>query len=282
VEVISSRSVDTLELQSTSSWLRPAGALGLAAAAVTALTASPTLAAEVAAPVQQLAQTISGPSIPGLVGDSQLREGLVSGFLLILFSELGDKTFFIAVLLALKYRSRQGLVFAGSFGALAVMTVISVGLGLVLHEADNVFSPSLGGLPVDDIIAVALLLFFGVRTLQEAADADEKAAEEQSEADETVSSFDEGTGLVLSTFALVFAAEWGDKSFLATIALAAASSPEGVVIGAVAGHGVATLLAILGGNVLSKYVSEKTVQYIGGSLFLVFAAAQIYDISRGV
>ncbi len=64
----------------------------------------------------------------GLLGDSQLREGFVSGFLLILFSELGDKTFFIAVLLALKYREAQGLVFAGSFGALAVMTVISVRL----------------------------------------------------------------------------------------------------------------------------------------------------------
>lgn len=37
---------------------------------------------------------------------------------------------------------------------------------------------------------------------------------------------------------------------------------EGVVGGAVAGHGVATAIAILGGNVLSKYVSEKTVQYM--------------------
>lgn len=60
----------------------------------------------------------------GLLGDSPLREGLVQGFLLILFSELGDKTFFIAVLLALK--QNKGIVFGGTFGALAVMSVISV------------------------------------------------------------------------------------------------------------------------------------------------------------
>lgn len=60
----------------------------------------------------------------GVIGDDSFREGVVSGFLLILFSELGDKTFFIALLLALK--QSQGLVFAGTFGALAVMTVISV------------------------------------------------------------------------------------------------------------------------------------------------------------
>lgn len=64
--------------------------------------------------------------LAGFLGDSPIREGFVSGFLLILFSELGDKTFFIAVLLAVKYRQAQSLVFAGAFGALAVMTVISV------------------------------------------------------------------------------------------------------------------------------------------------------------
>lgn len=62
--------------------------------------------------------------VAGSLGNEAFREGLVSGFLLILFSELGDKTFFIAVLLALK--KNKGLVFAGTFGALAVMTVISV------------------------------------------------------------------------------------------------------------------------------------------------------------
>jgi putative Ca2+/H+ antiporter (TMEM165/GDT1 family) len=42
----------------------------------------------------------------GLVGDSQFTEGFVSGLLLIFFSEIGDKTFFIALLLALKQVSK--------------------------------------------------------------------------------------------------------------------------------------------------------------------------------
>lgn len=60
----------------------------------------------------------------------------MQALLLIFFSEIGDKTFFIALLLALQ--QPRALVFTGTFGALAVMTVISVGLGRVLHLADEV------------------------------------------------------------------------------------------------------------------------------------------------
>lgn len=66
--------------------------------------------------------------------------------------------------------------------------------------------------------------------------------------------------------------------FFSTIALAAASSPLGVVGGAVVGHGVATLIAVLGGSLLGTYLSEKVIAYTGGILFLIFAATTLLEI----
>ena len=52
-------------------------------------------------------------------------------------NEIGDKTFFIAVLLAL--RQSRGPVFLGTFGALASMSIVSVALGMTLYCPLNTF-----------------------------------------------------------------------------------------------------------------------------------------------
>lgn len=221
------------------------------------------------------------------LGDfGDISTGFTSAFLLIFFSELGDKTFFIAALLA--SRKSSAAVFIGTFSALAVMTVISVFLGRTFHYVDGILPFRLGEteLPLDDLAAVALLVYFGVSTLLDASSSDQtKTSGEQEEAELAIAGLSgDGAGIlaaantVIGTFALVFVAEWGDKSFFSTIALAAASSPLGVVGGAVVGHGVATLIAVLGGSLLGTYLSEKVIAYTGGILFLIFAATTLLEI----
>ncbi|KAL2902720.1 Protein PAM71 chloroplastic [Bienertia sinuspersici] len=206
------------------------------------------------------------------------------------FGDLSDiSTGFASALLAA--RNSATVVFAGTFGALAIMTIISVILGRTFHFIDDALPFSFGGsdLPIDDIAAVCLLVYFGVTTLVDATSSDsQKAEDEQKEAELAVSEFSgngagilAAAGTIISTFTLVFVAEWGDKSFFSTIALAAASSPLGVIGGALAGHGAATLLAVAGGSLLGNFLSEKAISYVGGVLFLVFAGITLIEIVQG-
>jgi putative Ca2+/H+ antiporter (TMEM165/GDT1 family) len=55
-------------------------------------------------------------------------------------------------------------------------------------------------------------------------------------------------------------------------------NPVGVAVGATAGHALATALAVAGGALAGKYISEKTVNLVSGILFLLFAAATVYTM----
>jgi len=52
----------------------------------------------------------------------------------------------------------------------------------------------------------------------------------------------------------------------------------GVACGATFGHFMATLVAVVGGSMMSKRISERTVGIASGVLFLVFAAATLLGV----
>eukprot|EP00557_Chaetoceros_sp_GSL56_P014924 CAMPEP_0176486742 /NCGR_PEP_ID=MMETSP0200_2-20121128/5735_1 /TAXON_ID=947934 /ORGANISM="Chaetoceros sp., Strain GSL56" /LENGTH=317 /DNA_ID=CAMNT_0017883473 /DNA_START=184 /DNA_END=1137 /DNA_ORIENTATION=- len=229
-----------------------------------------------------LADTTSVVSSASSVMNGIVETGFYQAFSLVFVSEIGDKTFFIAGLLAMKAGRLVSLI--GSVGALAVMTIISVLIGQIFHAVPPGISQ---GIPLDDVAAVLAFAFFGLKTLKEASEIEEgdnSGVDEEYE--EAVEAVDESKtirevtawGKILSTFGLVFAAEFGDRSFISTIALSAAQNPVSVAVGAIAAHALATGIAVASGSALAKYISEKTIGYIGGSLFLIFAVTTALGI----
>lgn len=208
------------------------------------------------------------------VGGGLAESSFVQALSLIFVSELGDKTFFIATLLAA--RASKLLTFTGCAGALAFMTIVSVAIGQVFHAVPPALTR---GLPLDDYVAIASFIFFGVKALIDASSIEDDGGgieEEREEAEKTLK--DAGTAekggwpLVVEACTLTLVAEVGDRSQLATIALGAAGSPFSVAGGAILGHCCATGLAVLGGSFISRYLSERVIGIVGGILFLVFAA----------
>jgi putative Ca2+/H+ antiporter (TMEM165/GDT1 family) len=159
------------------------------------------------------------------------------------------------------------------------MTFISVALGQIFNAVPSGLS---NGLPLDDIAAAIAFAYFGFRTLTEALQLeDDVKGGELLDAEEALEEVDAANAenfwnLVAQTFGLVFAAEFGDRSFLSTIALSAAQNPSSVAAGAIAAHAIATTGAVAGGVLISKYISEKVIGIIGGSLFLVFAVTTAF------
>lgn len=89
------------------------------------------------------------------------KSGCLAAFALIFLSEIGDKTFFIAALLAM--RVGKWLSFTGSVVALSLMTVISVAIGVVFKNVPDQFSSSI---PIGQYLGVAFLAYFGFKTLK--------------------------------------------------------------------------------------------------------------------
>ncbi|KAL8051987.1 hypothetical protein ABFX02_06G182800 [Erythranthe guttata] len=198
---------------------------------------------------------------------------------MILVSEIGDETFIIAALMAMRHP--KSIVLSGALSALFVMTILSTGLGRIV--------PNLISRKHTNSAATVLYAFFGLRLLYIAWKSDSKASQKK-EIEEVEEKLEAGQGktkfrrffsrfctpIYLESFILTFLAEWGDRSQIATIALATHKNAVGVAVGAIIGHTVCTSVAVIGGSMLASKISQRTVATVGGLLFLGFSVSSYF------
>ena len=87
--------------------------------------------------------------------------------------------------------------------------------------------------------------------------------------------------LLGTAFATVFLAELGDKTQLATLSLAGAGSSRGVVfLGSAAALVASSALAVLGGEMLSRWVSPVWIKRGAGAMFLILGVVYLYTAKK--
>ncbi|CAD5172137.1 unnamed protein product [Musa acuminata subsp. malaccensis] len=151
-----------------------------------------------------------------------LFDAFFASLSMIIVSEIGDETFIIAALMAMRHP--KSIVLSGALMALVVMTVLSTGLGRIV--------PNLISRKHTNSAATAVLYaFFGLRLLYIAWRSDSKTSQKK-EMEEVEEKLESGQGkstlrrffsrfctpIFLESFILTFLAEWGDRSQIATIA----------------------------------------------------------------
>ncbi|XP_071038865.1 putative divalent cation/proton antiporter TMEM165 isoform X3 [Parasteatoda tepidariorum] len=180
-----------------------------------------------------------------------IGKGFVSAFLMTAVSEIGDKTFFIAVVLSLSHLAK--FVFAGAISALILMTALS---GCKMNSSS------------------------GKEELEEVQrTVDIKMSSKVKEKDVEAGIRKSSTRWVfVEAFIMTFLAEWGDRSQIATVVLAAKESVIGVLFGAIVAHAACTLAAVIGGKVISDRISLRAVTIFGGLLFFAFAINSFVEV----
>lgn len=236
--------------------------------------------------------------IAAMVSGSGYMHGLVASLAVIIVSEIGDKTFFIAAILAMK--SPRLTVFTAAMLALLAMTVISTVVGIAINVVPKVYI---------HYTSILLFIVFGFKMLKEAYDmSGEEAKEElenveadleQQEREQSSKYVDAESGTVylipelslkkrvkrkflsfvslsfIKVFTMIFLAEWGDRSQISTMILAASENPCAVVTGALLGHSLCTGGAVLGGKLVAEMISVRTVTLVGGIIFITFATVSL-------
>jgi Ca2+/H+ antiporter, TMEM165/GDT1 family len=184
--------------------------------------------------------------------------------------ELPDKTFIATLVMSTKMRPL--FVWIGVGLAFLVQTGVAVGIGKAASFLPEQLIHTVAALM---FVIGAVILFRAART----ADADEAAQEDEYAA--KADSAAHGFKVVVTSFLVLFAAEWGDLSQLLTISLVAKyDDPWSVFIGAWGALLAVSGLAVIVGRLLLQRVRLSVLHYVGAAVCVLMAALTVWEMTR--
>ena len=180
-------------------------------------------------------------------------QAVAGSFALVAVSEMGDKTQLLAFSLATRYKKPLPIM-----GGIFLATILNHGLASSVGQwVSNRISASLL-----EFILAATFIGFGIWTLKpDKLDNPHNGPQ---------------LGAFLTTAILFFLAEMGDKTQLATVALAARyHSVVSVTIGTTAGMMLTDGLAVFLGERLAGSTQMKWIRRVAAGLFILFGVASL-------
>lgn len=176
-------------------------------------------------------------------------------------AEMGDKTQLLAMAFATRYKASKVLI--GVFLATVFNHALAVAVGNLVTKFHSVQVWIQG-------IAAISFIFFGLWTIR----GDKLEGEENRST---------RFGAVMTVAIAFFIAELGDKTQLATIALATRfpDNPIGILMGTTTGMLIADAIGICIGVVMCKKIPERTIKLISAGAFIVFGFIGSFQVATG-
>jgi len=179
-------------------------------------------------------------------------------FGVVVLAEMGDKTQLLAMAFATKYKASKVMI--GVFVATVLNHALAVAVGNFISRFESIQLIIQG-------LAVLAFIFFGLWTIR----GDKLEGEENRKTK---------FGAIITVAIVFFIAEMGDKTQLATIALAVKFpfSPAAILIGTTTGMLVADGFGIFVGHSLRKKIPERKIKLFAACIFIFFGLFGSYQL----
>jgi putative Ca2+/H+ antiporter (TMEM165/GDT1 family) len=188
---------------------------------------------------------------------------LATTFAIIFLAELPDKTMVATLVLTTRYRAWP--VFVGVVSAFAVQCVVAVAFGSAIT------------LLPDQLVAAVVAVLFGVGAFMLLREGFSKPDDDETDAARSGTAATPFLRSALTSFGVLFAAEWGDASQLATAGLTARyGTPVAVGIGAWLALTAVAGIAVLVGRKIAGRIPTHLIQRVAGFVFAAFTLVALW------